>query len=518
MSGSLQASEYLQASPNLRALLGCVIPALGRVYLFQQTGAAAPAISLYHNDAHSLFYQTHLIPLGNHYLLLETRRKNPAETAKALFAVEYLPQTLLTISSQTTLKPASPGLDVLTPVQVEHYMDSVLTQCLPHLSEADGNILTARSERFLQRWQQCYTQFVNSYAGEWSYQSALNAFRDTLMPLALAVTKTLAEPEKQLTEQALNIIATQLDMLPPAPRRVDRKLLLKTRRRQQFQVDSPEVVPRFQRPVFIVSIPRAGSTLLFETLSQFHEIWSTGEENHALLEDIPGLHPHDHGFVSNRLEASDATDTVRMRLLQAFTSKLHDREQQYYLALPAQQRPATIRFLEKTPKNALRIPFLKALFPDALFIYLHRDFHSNVSSLIDGWRSRRFIAYRDLPGFENRHWRFLLIPGWRELHDRSIADIASQQWAVGNQIIRDDLARLPEQDWMSIDYHNLINHPGEVIRRFAGFAGLEWDDVVQHRCQNTLPVSRLTLSAPQKHKWKKHLHLLDTHQRCNMPN
>ena len=29
--------------------------------------------------------------------------------------------------------------------------------------------------------------------------------------------------------------------------------------------------------------------------------------------------------------------------------------------------------LEKTPKNSLRVPFLNAVFPQALFVYLYRE-------------------------------------------------------------------------------------------------------------------------------------------------
>lgn len=520
MSGSLQPSKHLQACPNLQALLGCVVPPLGRVCLFRQTGTASPASPLYQNEAHGLFYQTHFVLLTDTAcLLLETETLTPPPplpegeepgSSTGLFDLTGLPPQPLAALETIRLNVVPPRLAVLSPAQVGQYLDTVLTHCLPCLDEADSQALTAHSESFLQRWQHDYAQFGDNYAGEWSYQSALNMFRDKLLPLANTAGKTLPTEDRQAVGQALKIITSQLNLFPPSPRRVNRQVLLKARRRQQFQVGSLEPVPRFERPVFIVSAPRAGSTLLFETLSQFQEIWSTGEENHALLEDIPGLHPHDHGFASNRLEAADATGSVRGQLLQAFTGKLQDREQRYYLTLPAEQRPTGIRFLEKTPKNALRIPFIKALFPDALFVYLQRDFRSNVSSLIDGWRSQRFVAYRDLPGFASRHWSFLLIPGWQTLHDRSIAEIACQQWNISNRIIRDDLAQLPEQDWMGIDYHDLITQPETLIRQFAAFAGLAWDQVIQSRCENGLPVSRLTLSSPQQDKWKKHLHLLDT--------
>ncbi len=42
----------------------------------------------------------------------------------------------------------------------------------------------------------------------------------------------------------------------------------------------------FDRPIFIVSPPRSGSTLLFETLSQAPGVYTIGDESHVLIESI----------------------------------------------------------------------------------------------------------------------------------------------------------------------------------------------------------------------------------------
>ena len=47
----------------------------------------------------------------------------------------------------------------------------------------------------------------------------------------------------------------------------------------------------FDRPIFIVSTPRSGSTLLYETLERAPELFSIGDESHGLIEGVPGLSP-----------------------------------------------------------------------------------------------------------------------------------------------------------------------------------------------------------------------------------
>ena len=80
--------------------------------------------------------------------------------------------------------------------------------------------------------------------------------------------------------------------------------------------------------------------------------------------------------------ATDATPAIARELRERFLAALHDREQR---APPPGQR---IRMLEKTPKNSLRIPFLAAVFPEARFIYLHRDPREVLASMMEAWTIR----------------------------------------------------------------------------------------------------------------------------------
>lgn len=270
---------------------------------------------------------------------------------------------------------------------------------------------------------------------------------------------------------------------------------------KQLEEDFP--LPEFDRPIFIVSAPRAGSTLLFETLSQFADLWSLGTESHDILEAIPALHPAARNYSSNRLTEAEALPYIGLNLREGFARQLRDRAKTAYLNLPIEERPEKIRFLEKTPRNALRVSFLKAIFPDALFIFLDREPRSNISSMIEGWRSRRFIAYPSLPGWPYRDWSFLLIPGWEHLKESSLAEIAAYQWKTTNACIIEDLKALPRSDWCSIHYRDLVNNPKETITQIKEFAGLSWDDKIEAIVSQSLPISRMSFSKPSPDKWRK---------------
>ena len=156
------------------------------------------------------------------------------------------------------------------------------------------------------------------------------------------------------------------------------------------------------RPVFIMAAPRSCSTLLFETMSRSAHLWSIGDESHQLIEQFPPLNPLAEAD-SNRVTAEPLQGAIGEELgrslRRAFALNLRDRDG----ARPPPE--GSVRLLEKTPKNALRIPFLAALYPDALFIHLVRDPKENIASIIDAWRSRRFVTYPTI-ATANGRWRW----------------------------------------------------------------------------------------------------------------
>ena len=251
-----------------------------------------------------------------------------------------------------------------------------------------------------------------------------------------------------------------------------------------------------EQPLFIVAAPRSGSTLLFETLAAGEGLATLGGEAHWLIETIAELCPGAPGVDSNRLLAAQATPHIIERIRSQILEHRVDREG---------KRPRDgriLKFLEKTPKNALRIPFLDRVFPDARFVFLWREPRGNISSIIEAWRAGKWRTYPRLEGFE-LPWSLLLPPGWQTMRGRPLEEVAAFQWSVTNSTILNDLAALPADRWTIIDYDDFVADPAETIRRICCFADLEFDQGLRERVNSPLPPARHTLTPANPLKWKR---------------
>lgn len=269
---------------------------------------------------------------------------------------------------------------------------------------------------------------------------------------------------------------------------------------QRFGAELPDFARLFDRPVIILAAPRSGSTLLFETLSECADAWTIGGESHRVIESLSALNPGSGMIGSNRLTAEHATDELVNFMRRRFARLLRDRDGVEFFS---NQHLTRLRFLEKTPKNSLRIPFLDRIFPGALYIHLFRDVRANLSSMMEAWRSGNWRTYPKLAGWSGPPWSLLLPPGWSDMNGKSLAEICAFQWRSANQMILDDLKGLGRDRWATVSYESLLNDPHTTIERLCSFAGLEIDERMRNRLSAPLPLSRFTQTSPSSDKWRK---------------
>lgn len=384
------------------------------------------------------------------------------------------------------LTEQSPLRPVMSPGEVDYLVGDFRSELVPSMDTPESRARLARYHQlldgFVRDWRQVYSLFGERPDARGQFEQ----LRDT----ARSASRELAE--------GMMMRSNRVAAHPVFEGRVLRSVLPQNPVRQAPRPAEAAAAARIERPVFIIAAPRSGSTLLFETLAESHSVCTLGGESHGAIEGAqPNLRPGAPGVDSNRLEHSHATPEVIHRLHQEFA---------------AQRRPAAgsqgvdaanLRFLEKTPKNALRIPFLDAAFPDAQFIFLWREPRANLASIIEAWKAGRWVTYR---GLDERAdpWSLLLPPGWRAMRDAPLPDIAAFQWESANRIALDDLSKVDRRRWTSVTYEELTANPHTVIERLTKFMGLRIDAGLEQRLAAPLPPSRQTHTPPDAEKWRMH--------------
>jgi uncharacterized protein (TIGR03032 family) len=238
------------------------------------------------------------------------------------------------------------------------------------------------------------------------------------------------------------------------------------------------------RPIFVVAPPRSGAAAVVSALARAPGVVLSGGDNGSVFDDVPELHPAQRSWDSNRLTIADASPEIVTRIHETLhpgdgdgaaadaTTSVNGGEADDSSDEGAKQ-PAHVRPLDGTPKNALRIPFLSAVFPDATFVYVYRDPRDSVAEMVSDWEQGSVVTYPDLPDWPGPPWSYLLIPGWRGLSGRPLAEIAAEQWATATRTLLDDLENLAPERWCVTDRAALLEDPKREIDRLCGFLGIE---------------------------------------------
>jgi hypothetical protein len=246
-----------------------------------------------------------------------------------------------------------------------------------------------------------------------------------------------------------------------------------------------------QRPIIVVGCSRAGTTLVYKTLSESREIGSLQRETHDYW---TGLHPlADKHWDTHALDAGDASPAER------------DTVSRYFYTWTGHHR-----WVDKNNQNGLCVPYLQALFPDAVFVFVKRSPGDNLNSLIEGWRKPDEFATwsNDLPAtvtVENgalTQWCFFLADGWRDFVNAPVEDVAAFQYNAINQAILDAKAHIPHEQWVEVFYEDFLRDPAATFRQVFEGCGLAFDDRLQAHCADVLDIPYNAFSEIRLDKWK----------------
>lgn len=247
----------------------------------------------------------------------------------------------------------------------------------------------------------------------------------------------------------------------------------------------------YQRPIFVLGTPRSGTTMLFRILQASSQLASLPREGHDLWRTYH--HPRNSHWRSDVVNKGDV-GWGEPRFVNAYLYSYFGEH----------------RFVEKTPENCLRVPYILELFPDALFVVIKRNPCDVINSLINGWKHpkgkyRSYFVPEDLNIVDyskRRQWCFLLVEGWQNYTASSVAEIAFNQWLQCTQKIIEARQLVASDRWLEIHLEDLLSRPNEVLEKVCHITRIENETKLKAKTLELVknPVNALT--PPEKNKWK----------------
>lgn len=212
-----------------------------------------------------------------------------------------------------------------------------------------------------------------------------------------------------------------------------------------FFMSAPRATQQSNRPIFIVGMPRSGTTLTEQILVSHPAIYGAGEISAFpnIIRDLPAYLESSTSFPEN------------MRYLTA--ESLNSMASVYLDALNKLNSKAT-RVTDKTLANYLYLGLISLMFPKARVIHCMRDPRDTCLSIFfQNFDASHHYATRleNIAVFYNEYARLMN-------HWRGVLNIPM----------------------LEVRYEDLVNNQEEISRRLIEFADLEWSDEVLRFYEN----------------------------------
>ncbi|WP_404344121.1 tetratricopeptide repeat-containing sulfotransferase family protein [Pseudoalteromonas mariniglutinosa] len=228
-------------------------------------------------------------------------------------------------------------------------------------------------------------------------------------------------------------------------------------------------------PVFIIGMPRSGSTLVEQLLLSHKDFASLGED----------------ASISNHVVAylEQQTALAYPECLRKLTSSLLKQARELYIQ--SLKNAATVRpfMINKLPANYQSLGLIYILFPNAKFINMQRDFNAIAWSVFSNYFAENEPYFCSLPEFKLYY----------ELYQQLMAHWQTQ--------LSDAIYNL--------SYEQLVSEPEPSLRALCKFLGTHYDAGLLNFYKSNKPVTTLSKAAVRapineqaKDKWKRYESLM----------
>jgi hypothetical protein len=236
---------------------------------------------------------------------------------------------------------------------------------------------------------------------------------------------------------------------------------------------------KLKPPIIILGNTRSGTTIVQKVLATHPDVVGWYEPRTLWLYADPGRH-HDE------FDESNATDKVKEYIRKQF--------------LKFQERHENRVVIEKTPANILKIPYVRAIFPEATYLFIVRSPFSFISSVELKWQrtltgmgirrrlqstpmtqlhhyAGRFVKQYFDKRVLRRKYQSLWGPRYKgieqDLQTHDLLTVIARQWSVCSRKAEQDLTLFEPGRVLRLKYEDFVEDPISDMERICAHCGLE---------------------------------------------
>jgi len=209
-----------------------------------------------------------------------------------------------------------------------------------------------------------------------------------------------------------------------------------------------DVIERFygagnqsDRPVFIIGMPRSGTTLTEQILAAHPDVYATGE--HFFWPDL----------LRGLITAAPKRGNSMAEAINSTHPDVWDQAGAEYLRRMNEINSESIRITDKMPANFALIPYIRLIFPHAHIIHIRREPLATLASCIRTRFAEPLLA--------------LSVEDWARFYGLYQALMDHWRPLLGKQMLE-------------IDYEELVRDLPTQARRLIAFLGLDWHEACLH--------------------------------------
>jgi hypothetical protein len=231
---------------------------------------------------------------------------------------------------------------------------------------------------------------------------------------------------------------------------------------------SPPKLPH--PPVFVIGCGRSGTTIFGTALSQHSRVTYLNERRDLWFAAYPESDIWTDQAAARQgkmvLTAADAHEGKSAKLLKLFAREV-----------ARTRRPVLV---EKLPINNFRLPFLRAVFPDAKFIHLHRnglEVARSIEKLSESgeWFGNHPYKWDQLVQVARSKPETAALPGMcTDYFDQGLLE-----WRLSTEAAVAFLRVLPRESYHELSYASLIHDPITTIHQVLSFIGISPEPAVE---------------------------------------